>query len=89
MNIEDIKKDLNLLLEKHSINIDELESILDDIFYEKYNRFYKSFSLSDGKNCSSVNTCSASSSLRGCQCSCDTTIQEDPDIKNNNPNCDY
>jgi len=89
MNIEEIKKDLNLLLEKHSINIDELESILDDIFYEKYNLFYKSYSYSDGKNSSSVNTCSASSSLRGCQCSYNTDIKEDPDIKNNNPNCDY
>jgi hypothetical protein len=89
MSVDKIKKDLYLLLKKYSINIDELDCILNDIFYEKYNRFYKSYSFSNGTYSSSPNTSSSNSSLCDRQCTCNTYIEEDTDIKNNNPNCDF
>ena len=81
MNVEDIKKDLYLLLQKHSINIDELSTILDDIFYEKYNSIYKSYSTNCGEDSKTVNTSSSSTSVRDCQCTCNTNFEEDLDIK--------
>jgi len=89
MNADKIKEDFYLLLKKHSINIDEALVILDEIFYEKYSRIYKSYNTNCGENGTTSFTCGASTPVHDCHYSYYTTSQEDPDITNNNPNCDY
>jgi hypothetical protein len=71
------KADLYNILRKHNVNIDECYDILDEMFYETYN-----------------GTKTSSNGEHKCVCTSHTTrgnseSTQDPDILNNNPNCDF
>ena len=72
------KSELYSILRKHDVNIDECYDFLDEMFYETYN---------------GTKTCG--NSEHKCGCTNHTTlgnsefIPEDPDIINNNPNCNF
>jgi hypothetical protein len=75
---EQFKNDLYSILKKHDVNIDECYEVLDEMFYETYN---------------GTNTCGNSEHKCGCSshttCSNSESVAEDPDIINNNPNCNF
>jgi len=89
MNTKLIKEELCLLLKKHSINIDELIDILDELFYEKYNGVRTSDNNGCCKNDGASTSSSNNSSYCNGNCSCNSAITEDIDIQGNNPFCEY